>query len=221
MASNLFEYSPDPVPVQATNNKRTHSTNFAMASNLFDHSPGLVPFEDNNKRAYTSELSKLSATATKTGRSQLGVDFQPSEHSVICGRGKESYNHAGNHCFRILTGTFVERYSRADSKTAKSAFVYNIVTMIRQAGGNFCKYEKGAWFEVGDHCAREKVSSLFRDMLHTQYRSSAKAKITRRSIRNRNKTQIQQHGQQLVGTGGYADADAEDSSIISGELSVC
>jgi hypothetical protein len=27
--------------------------------------------------------------------------------------------------------------------------------------------QTGAWFEVGDHCAREKVSSLLRDLLHT------------------------------------------------------
>jgi hypothetical protein len=89
---------------------------------------------------------------------------------------------------------------------------YNIVTMIREAGGQFCKHEKGAWFEVGDHCAREKVSSLFRDMLHTQYRSSAKVKTTRR----RNKTQIQQHSKQLVdGTGLHSE-----DSFRSGQLSV-
>jgi hypothetical protein len=166
---------------------------FVMAStSLFDDDLDSVPLQVDGKQTNTNiELP----TAPKTGRSQLGADFLPSDLSVICGRGKESYNHTGNHCFRILTSTFVERYSQADSKTAKSAFVYNIVTMIREAGGHFCKYEKdeGAWFEVGDRCAREKVSSLFRDMLHTQYRSSAKAKTIRRSVQNRNKTRIQQH----------------------------
>jgi hypothetical protein len=61
------------------------------------------------------------------------------------------------------------------------------------------------------------VSAFFRDMLHTQYRSSAKAKTTRRSVRNRNETQIQQNGQQLVdGTDGHSEED----SLKSGQLSV-
>jgi hypothetical protein len=180
-----------------------------MAStNIFNHSP-----------AHASLQANRSAVGPKTGRSQLGVDFQPSDLSVICGRGKDSYNHTGNRCFRILASTFVERYSRADSKDVKSAFVLNIVTMIRQGGGHFCKYEKGAWFEVGDRCAREKVSAYFRDMLHTQYRSSAKSKTILRRDRNRNKrqTEIQQHSQQLVdGTGGYSEDDSSMSSSCWG-----
>jgi hypothetical protein len=91
--------------------------------------------------------------------------------------------------------------------------------MIRQAGGHFCKCEKGTWFEVGDRCAREKVSAYFRDMLHTQYRSSAKAKTTLRRDRNRNKsqTQTQQHCQQLVdGAGGHISDDSSMSSSCWG-----
>jgi hypothetical protein len=72
---------------------------------------------------------------------------------------------------------FIERYSRAGTKAAKSAIVSEIIDVIRKADGNFCKFKKGAWIEVGDHHAREKVSALLRDLLHTQYRSSAKAKV--------------------------------------------
>jgi hypothetical protein len=181
-----------------------------MASNLFENDPDRVPSRASSKRAYTSELS---AFGPKTGRSQLGADFKISNLSVICGRGKESYNHTGNHRFRILASTFVERYSRASSQTAKSVLLFNIVTMIRQVGGHFCKYEKGKWFEVGDRCACEKVSAYFRDMLHTQYRSSSKAKTTLRRNRNRNKTQTQQHGQELVS--GAGEHNSDDSSISS------
>jgi hypothetical protein len=187
-----------------------------MTGNLFDHSPSdPIPLQPNSKVMHTSDSDEVPvAFGPKTGRSQLGVDFQPSDLSVICGRGKVNYNHTGNRCFRILASVFAQRYSRANSKATKSTLVFNIVTMIRQGGGQFCKYEKGAWFEVGDRCAREKVSTYFRDMLHTQYRSSAKAKtaLRRTRNRNRNKSQTQLHDRQLVdGAAGHSD----DSSMSS------
>jgi hypothetical protein len=173
-----------------------------------------VPVQADSKQTHAFKPS--AGVLRKTGRSQLGDDFQPSEHSVICGRGRQ-HNSTGNCRFRIVAGVFVERYSRADSKTTKAALVFDIITMIRQAGGNFCKYEKGSWFEVGDHCARGKVSAFFRDMLHTQYRSSAKAKTTRRRLlNNRKKKQTELHAQELLdGTGGHCDDSSTASSCAA------
>jgi hypothetical protein len=178
------------------------------STNLFNHGPHHLPMQGNRKRVFT-----LDQTAgAKTGRSRLGVDFQPSDLSVICGRGRQ-HNHLGNQRFRMLAGTFVEEYARADAnKTTKANLVFNIVTMIRQAGGMFCKYEKGVWFEVGDRLAREKVSAFFRDLLHTQYRSSSKAKMTLRRARNR-KTQSKQ---MVDCTGCCDDSTMSLSSSSSG-----
>jgi hypothetical protein len=182
-----------------------------MATNQFDHGPDRHPhpLQANSEQM---DASERSASSPRTERSQLGVDFQPSDSSVICGRGKASYDHPGNRRLRMLAITFVRDYSQAGRKLVKSTIVANIVTMIRQGGGGFCKYEEGAWFEVGDYKAREKVSALFRDKLHTQYLSSAKAKTERRRVQtNRNKMQAQPNGQQLVGDTGHSD----DSSIHS------
>ena len=112
----------------------------------------------------------------------------------------------------MLATMFVKKYSHADKKKDKSAIVSDIVVMIRKAGGIFCKHEKGGWFEVGDHTAREKTSALLRDLLHTQYRSSAKAKIDRRRTQNRNEKETQQYGRQLV---DGATGPSDDSSIAS------
>jgi hypothetical protein len=142
------------------------------------------------------------------------MDFQPFYYSVVCGRGKHSCNHVGNRRFRILASMFIETYSEADSKAAKSAIVSEILAVIRQAGGNFYKYGKGAWFEVGDHCAREKVSALLRDLLHTQYRSSAKAKLGRRlkTVRKQKPGQNSQSGlKQIKGTEGSDDCSTTSS----------
>jgi hypothetical protein len=166
-----------------------------MASNSntyhFDYGPDAFMYQSIPMRA---PPAPRPPSDTKTG-APLGLDFQPSDYSVICGRGKESFNHVGNRRFRILTSMSMERYSRTDNnKATKSAIVSEIVAIVRQAGGNFCKYKRGEWYEVGDYYAREKVSSLLRDLLHTQYRSSAKAKIARRPRKQRNKDQNQQAG---------------------------
>jgi hypothetical protein len=143
-----------------------------------------------------------------TVQSQPGVkdDFQLSDFSVVCGRGRDSFNHIGNRRFRILASMHIERYSRANSKVAKTAIVSEIIEVIRQADGNFCKFEKGKWFEVADHHAREKVSSLLRDLLHTQYRSSAKAKIARRkTAKTVIRKQKKQSNQKLVDVTPHSD----------------
>jgi hypothetical protein len=179
-----------------------------MASKQFDQGPDPVLLLANNP-------SEMPAYSPRTERSQLGVDFQPCDYSVICGRGNASSNHTGNRRFRVIASMFVEKYSLAGCNKHKSTIAANIVAMIRQGGGSFCKYEHGAWFEVGDYYAREKVGTLFHDMLlDTQYRSSAKAKTTRsKDRRKRNKTKTQQYGQELVDDTGHSD----DSSMSSFE----
>jgi hypothetical protein len=129
--------------------------------------------------------SEMLASSSRTERSQLGVNFHPSDSSVICGRGKGSYDHPGNRRLRLLASTFAADYSQASRKLAKSAIVTNIIAEIRQEGGIFYKYEKGEWFEVADYNAREKVSALLRDLLPTDYRSSAEAKSAPRRARSK------------------------------------
>jgi hypothetical protein len=194
-----------------------------MRSCQFDHSPNkAAPALRATSSNKTNSASKPVASGSKTVRSQLGDDFKPSDYSVICGRGQESFNHVGNCRFRILSSSFLESYSRAVIKAAKSAIVSDIVGTIRQAGGNFCKHEKGTWFEVGDHCAREKVSTLLRDLLHTQYRSSAKAKkakLAHRRAGKLDKKENQQYGQQMVqGTGDSDDSSTASTSSSSSSL---
>jgi hypothetical protein len=186
-----------------------------MASNQFDdgHDPALL--QDSSERSSASEPSasaSASSSPSRTWRLQLGIDFQPSEYSVICGRGKASYDHTGNLRLRTLASKFVEKYSLTGCKKHKSTIASHIVAITREKGGRFCKYEQGAWFEVGDHFAREKVGGMFRDMLYTQYRSSAMAKTARRRIQiKRTKTQTQKSSQQLIDR----TEEWDDSSISS------
>jgi hypothetical protein len=154
-----------------------------MASSQFDRGPGPDPDPDPPALFQANNPFEMGTCSPKIVRSQLGDNFRPCDLSVICGRGKTSYNHPGNRRFRVLFNMFVEDYSKAveaGRKMVKSAIVSTVVAMVREAGGGFCKLEKGVWFEVGDYCAREKVSALFRGMLHVQDRSSTRAEINRR-----------------------------------------
>jgi hypothetical protein len=174
-----------------------------MASNRFDLSPG----------AFTSSSSKPSGSSLKKTQPRV-AECQLSDYSVICGRGKAVYTHVGNLRFRILGSLFTERYSRTDRRGAKSAIVSEIMKVIRQAGGTFCTYERGAWFEVKNQRARGKVTALMRDLLHTQYRSSAKAKAKRdrhwKVVKPKPK-QIQPSSQKRVeGTG---DSNASSTTL--------
>jgi hypothetical protein len=178
-----------------------------MASNHFDSNPSDFALQTNNHQRTWSTSEPYASVITK-----VPVAFPLlSDYSVVCGRGKASYNHVGNHRFRILASMCIERYALADSKLAKSAIVSEIIDVIRQAGGHFCKFQRGVWFEIAGHQAREKVSSLLRDLLHSHYRSSAKAKVGRRFSTKTNQNQNEQSGQKRVDGGD----DSDDSSTTS------
>jgi hypothetical protein len=183
-----------------------------MASEQLNNNTQPVPLQATNSQRL--KISDLSVSASKNGRSQLGADFKPSRFSVICGRGRDSYDHAGNHNFRELATFFVARYSRAGSKGDRSEIVSEMVGMIYQANGTFCQFEKGVWFKVADHYAREKAAALLRDMVHTQQRTlfkakkvkKTKAKPARPSIQEKDKARIQGNSQKLVdGTAEHSD----------------
>jgi hypothetical protein len=119
---------------------------------------------------------------------KLPQNFLPSPYAVICGRGKACSSSPGNKNLRRIINSYLTSYSEARKKREKSAIVSSIVGSIKQAAPNgalFCKFEGGCWWEVEDGVAREKVGCLLRDSLHTQYRSSTKAKLARRHAKNK------------------------------------
>jgi hypothetical protein len=194
-----------------------------MQSSNSPHS--VLPEAIGSQQMKVSKMS-VSPIVSKNGRSQLGADYKPTRFSVICGRGKDSYEHVGNHHFRELASMFVARYARASSKADKSEIVSEMVGIIHQADGIFCKFDKGAWCKVGDHYAREKAGALLRDMVHNQQSPSSpvkakqvkkakksKAKAARPRIQKQTKTQNQQYGQQLVNS--ISDHSRHDSTPMT------
>jgi len=105
---------------------------------------------------------------------------------VICARGKEAFNHPGNARFRAMVQSQLHSYSSSSSKVEKSKIVRDIIESVRRASpqGGFVKQVDGKWFDVGERARREKTGQQIRDLLHTQYKSSTKAKAkTRKTMR--------------------------------------
>jgi hypothetical protein len=139
-------------------------------------------------------LNQQATIATSKGRSPrfngerlLPQLFQPSPSSVVCGRGKECYASVGNLRLREVVLLFLPKYSKATRKKEKTEIVTAVMEHVRDSCpgqiGAFIKCDKtGRWYEVSDHVARERISSIFRDFLHPVYRSSSKSRVSRRQL---------------------------------------
>lgn len=137
---------------------------------------------------FMSSQSPHPSTSTQIMPPKLGEKtklpdgFIPGKYAVLCGRGSKCTKSLGNQRLRHLVESHLHGYSAARNKVEKTVIVTSIIDAVKQVSpdGGFVKYEDGCWWEVDDAFAREKIGCLFRDSLHTQYRSSTKAKLARK-----------------------------------------
>lgn len=134
--------------------------------------------------------SGSKSTIGERKKTRLPDDFVPSEYDVVCGKGRLAFNHPGNQRFRQTIKDNLERYSEAESKLHKSAIVDEIVVLVRKESvkGGFVRQDGDAWYEIGDHHAREKVGHGFREAL---IKMNPEKKEQRRKMRARNKARRQ------------------------------
>jgi hypothetical protein len=132
----------------------------------------------------SSSTPPLPMMKKKGKINKFADNYVPGKYAVICGRGKACTASTGNRNLRSLVMSYLKPYSQSRNKVEKSSIVSAIMTSVRQASpdGAFVKIEAGVWREVDEGFAREKIGCLFRDYLHTQYRSSTKAKLARRKV---------------------------------------
>ena len=128
------------------------------------------------------------------------MDFTPGPCTVICGRGKQCLSNPGNKNLKRLVQEYLSQYSMTQNKAEKSIIVTKIIDDIRtnhsddendDSSGIFVKFlqDKQEFWEVDDAFAREKIGCMFRDMLHTQYKSSTKAKHARKKVLRKQRKQ--------------------------------
>ncbi|KAG7351689.1 hypothetical protein IV203_007737 [Nitzschia inconspicua] len=122
-----------------------------------------------------------SSLKKNENRVHLGTNYMPGHNAVICGRGKACTASPGNKKLRAYIDAFAKSYESATNKEQKSMIVSTIISLIEEPeGGAFVKFEESTWWKVDEAYAREKIGNLFRDVLHTKYRSSSKAKQARK-----------------------------------------
>jgi len=152
--------------------------------------------EPNAASPCQSAKSDVSTKSAPAGMTPMPSGFYPGDFDVICARGKAAKQHPGNQWFRSLVKENLEDYSAAESKLEKSFVVSKIIKTVRKRGtpnGGFVKKLQAGWFEVGDRLSREKIGQAFRDALHTQYKSSTKAKAKRRSMNDNSDSEDESH----------------------------
>lgn len=88
----------------------------------------------------------------------------PRRFDVLFGKGKREREHTGNLRALHLCDMYWEAYE-SSNKYGKTEVAEKIVLIIQQSGGRFLKpTNSGAWVEVDDTAAREKIAHFFRFM---------------------------------------------------------
>lgn len=122
-----------------------------------------LPIKDSDEAITTTTDS--STTSNSTAATQSSVFFnlvQPRD--VLLGRGKRSYKHFGNVCFRKLVQECLAYYNHPQTTVHdKKRLTKSIVQQVQQSGGRFLRETANGWASVDDETARLKVSHVFRN----------------------------------------------------------
>lgn len=85
--------------------------------------------------------------------------YAPTKYDVICAKGNDAKNHAGNKVLRALIHSHLDEYRVLESRTDRAFIVSTIIQQIRKSGGNFVRKAKGGWADVGARNSREKIGA--------------------------------------------------------------
>ena len=119
----------------------------------------------------------LAKRPSTKGLTMLPPDFEPTNYSVILGRGKGSYNYVGNKRCRVIVKTFLQDFYQRETRSDRAIVVSKVINIIKEACpiGSFIKMENGMWHQVSDKVAREKIFTMFRDVQNAESREALRA----------------------------------------------
>jgi hypothetical protein len=149
-------------------------------------------FEDHQPSASTTTMP-CAVSQERNSKPEvcvLPINFSPHPYSVICGRGKVRTDTPGNRYLQSVAGKYMQKYSQAQhSRKEKSSIVSNILQMVRDVcpdgRGAFIRAEKNRWIELSEIDARDKITSVMRSGLQSEYKSSTQSKVAKRRLQNK------------------------------------
>lgn len=151
-------------------------------------------FHDDDDGAYNKNNRRFPAE-----KRILSNHFIPGTDTVVLGKGNVPKANKGNLKLKGLIMDNLIEYSNGERRE-KITVITKIIRHVRSKNGTntnttttpttgFVKYEDACWWEMTERDARVKVTALFRDCLHDQYRSSSTSKVRRRQqLRNHSDT---------------------------------
>ena len=146
---------------------------------------------DDDGAYYTSRSSRRFPEEKR----KLSKNFIPGTNTVVLGKGNVPKTNEGNLKLKGLIMDSLTEYSNGERREKINATT-KIICHVRDKNATnnsttstpttgFVKYEDACWWEMTERDARVKVTALFRDSLHNQYRSSSTSKVRRRQqLRN-------------------------------------
>ena len=148
-----------------------------------------------------------------TTKRKLPPQYQPENKTVILGKGNGPKVSPGNIRLKGIILDYVDEYSKGERRE-KIAIITKIIKEVRQVNtvAGFVKYEDsdGSWWEVAERDARVKVTAVFRDCLHENYRSSSSNKVRRRQEK-RQQDKLKRKMKKLTTTANSGD-DGNDNT---------
>jgi len=113
---------------------------------------------------------------------KLTKDFVPEVDTVVLGKGNIPKTNIGNLKLKGIVMDNLVEYANGErrKKIAVISRIINHVVSNNYKTTGFVKFEDDCWWEMTERDARVKITALFRDCLHDQYRSSSSSKVKRR-----------------------------------------
>merc|ERR1719413_129707 len=113
---------------------------------------------------------------------RLSKEFVPEVDTVVLGKGNIPKTNIGNLKLKGIVMDNLVEYANGErrKKIAVISRIINHVTANNYKTTGFVKFEDDCWWEMTERDARVKITALFRDCLHDQYRSSSSSKVKRR-----------------------------------------
>ena len=149
-----------------------------------DHKNPMVKGPGGNHTPLKRELhSKVNIEDASSFDRPLPPNFQPSERTVLIGKGASISQHSGNQHLRFLAAQALQGYTHCSDRREKIEIVNQLLATTKAASpaGAFVKQVGvNRWVEVTDKAAREKIGYTLRDLAPDRYLSSTQSKLASR-----------------------------------------